>query len=98
MQRETKFRISEVVYRELKGHIVVRIPARRSQFPACASHADRSSGGSHIMYIFLFAIYDMLYTICDFVRVLSDYPSRVTRHGSLDRCTEISDTPAPLSM
>jgi len=61
MQRETKFRISVFVYRELKGHIVVRIPAHRSQLSACASHADRSAGGSHIMFIFLFAIYDILY-------------------------------------
>ena len=75
MQRETKFRISVsvFVYRELKGHIVVRIPAHRSRFSACASHADRSAGGSHIMFIFLFAIYDIRYKICDLVRVLSDY-------------------------
>ena len=31
-----------------KPYIVVRIPAHRRQFSACASHADRSAGGSHI--------------------------------------------------
>jgi hypothetical protein len=62
------------VYRELKGHIVVRIPTHRSQFPA---------SGSHIMFNFFVcdirhAINDMRYKICELARVLSDYPLRIT--------------------